>query len=354
MAVTSVTENGVTYTAGGAMSSEAEIRQTIDAPAKEKPDAPSAAVSDEELDAQPQDLKTDPKAADAKADDRNADGTFKSKAVAKPVKEDKYGGDPRKSLAAKVEYERQRADAAERRAADAEARATAKPVPVASAPVSETHAPAKGSSAYLQLVKDSESDPEWPKLEDYVAAGFQDPYAACNAAQAAFLQDKRLAARDQEAAEQSKHTEARERLHLSNQEGAEKYADWDALMQSAAGQKPLPAAVIQEIFESDSSADLRYHLLTHEDDLNALAGITDPIAAARAIGRLSARLVAVEAPASGPVETPRGSRAKPLIKPVSASPAAPEASPPDAIPFGPRYIQAMNELERKQRGARGA
>ncbi len=350
MAVTSVTEKGVTYMAGGAMSSEAEIRQTIDAPAKETPETP-VVVTDDELDAQPQDLKTIPAApvADAKGE-RNADGTFKAKAE----KPDKYGGDPRRSLAAKVEYERQRADAAERRAAEAEARSS-RPAQVAAEPEKiAAAAPVRGSSAYLQLVKDSESDPEWPKLEDYVAAGFQDPYAACNAAQAAFLQDKRLAARDQEAAEQSKHTEARERLHLSNQEGAEKYADWDALMQSAAGQKPLPAAVIQEIFESDSSADLRYHLLTHEDDLNALAGITDPIAAARAIGRLSARLVAVEAPASGPVETPRGSRAKPLIKPVSASPAAPEASPPDDLPFGPRYIQAMNDRERKQRGARGA
>jgi hypothetical protein len=210
-------------------------------------------------------------------------------------------------------------------------------------------------SQYLEFAKENSADPDMPVLQEYVEAfGPERAFDLWQVAISAFAADKKQVIYTREAAEQSKHTEARERLHVSNEAGAEKYPDWDAVMNSPAGKKYLPPAIVNEILELESSEDVRYHLLTHEDDFSALAAITDPIAAARAIGRLSARLVAVEAPASGPVETPRGSRAKPLIKPVSASPAAPEASPPDAIPFGPRYIQAMNELERKQRGARGA
>jgi len=103
--------------------------------------------------------------------------------------------------------------------------------------------------------------------------------------------------------------------------------------------------------DPDLSAELLHHLLTHPEDADQLARITNPIAAAREIGRLTARLSSAT---SGPETVLTQTNAKPLIKPVRPSVMAHESSPPDEMPFGPRYIAAMNEQERKAREARRA
>ncbi len=302
-------------------------------------------VSDEQpVDLKPADTETATE-DDSKTETqpRAEDGKFAAKDV---PKEDPKAGDPRRSHQAKINEERRLRGDAERRAQALEAEIATLKQPKA-APVAEPEVAAKGTPKYVALIKSIEADPDCPQIEDFTDAGFVDPYAAYNAARSAFITERVNS--QAEAARSATQAEARERELLSNIDtsGREKYTDWDTLYQSeAATTMVLSPAVLQELYaDPDSSADLIHHVLTHPDDLAVLAAVPDsPIAAARTIARLSAGLSAAS---SGPAtRTIPQTKAKPLIKPVSSSPVAPESADPTDLPFH-RYIAVENERERK-------
>jgi hypothetical protein len=279
-------------------------------------------------------------------------GQFKTKA-AEP-KADKYGGDPRKDKEAKVNRERALRGEAERKAADLEARLAAlesgKPAATATEPVT---APA----TYADMVKKYQGQSDFPRLDQF--SEFNDPYAAWQDAKAAFIQDKRLEERDQQARVQETQRRGNEAVASAHETGAEKFSDWAELMASDAAKVDLPPAVLREIYSDDYtnseqeslSADLIHHVLTHPDDLEMLRTAVDPIAAARLVGKLSASLVAAP---SGPAQATRPvTRAKPLIKPVNGSPAAPETSDPDPETTSQAdWNRIQNAKELKARRAR--
>ncbi len=279
---------------------------------------------------------------------RKEDGKFAAKDA--PKTEEPKSGDPRRSHQAKINLAIAGQREAERRAEAAEAEIARLRQPVQATPaVASDAAPVKaGTPKYVALIKSIEADPNCPQIEDFTDAGFTDPYAAYNAARSAFIAERMQSEAD--ASRAATHAEAQERELLTNidHSGREKYPDWDALYSSDAATKMvLTPAVLQELYaDPDSSADLIHHVLSHPDDLAALAAVPDdPIAAARTIARLSAGLSAAP---SGPASVSKPqTKAKPLIKPVSASPVAPEPSDPEDLPFGPKYIQAMNAKERK-------
>jgi len=334
----SVTEKGVTVTASAPVE---EIRDSAGFSAVSAPVA-----SESSLSADPGEVSSLPSSETATETtptepERHDDGTFK----AKPK-----DGDPRKSFQAKINEERRLRGDAERRAAELEAKLAAGTLSRPEAAGKPTASDTTQPPTYVALVKRYQSDPEWPTLTAFVEAGFDDPYAACNAAQAAFLQDKRSEEVRQETARTQAQESERQRIMAAHEAGAEKYADWGELFASDAAQIDLPAAVLQEIYrDSTLSADVIYHLLTHPKVLEPLLTITDPIAAARAITTLA---VGLSSAPSGPETAPKPTtRAKPLIKPVSASPAAPEAASVDDLPFGPRFVRETVKQEKAWKDA---
>lgn len=298
----------------------------------------------------------------AESQEREANGRYKSTkpnadtpeataaAEATPPKPEETG-DPRKSHQARINVAIAKQREAERKAAALEAEIARLKQPQTAAPQTPEASPQK-KAAIVERIANLQKDPEYPKWEDFQDAGFADPYTAYNAAQAAFVAEK-LELERAETRQQAEREQAhRSRLDSVHAEGAQKYQDWDALWDTpAASDLMLPAPVLEEIFvNSDSSADVLHYLLTHPDDLMALQGVADPIAAARAIARLP---IGVTSAPSGPESTPRPqTKAKPLIKPVSSAPVAAEALDPDDLPFGAKYIAIKNAQERKEQAAR--
>lgn len=295
--------------------------------------------------------------ADEEADaipspERNPDGTFKAKPAepAKPVKADKYGGDPRKDPQARIAAQAQRIKELETKLASgatpsvSESAGNARRAADAPAPTQP--------QTYAERVKRFEADPSYPK-DVSAFAEFGDPYAAMLAAQAAYIQDQTLAERDAQSAAQAMQDRLREPHLKAQADGAKKYADWDDLMASDLAKTDLDGAVLDAIYDnSDLSADVIHHLLTNPAEMQALATVKDPIAARLIVQGIvnSNGLIAVQ---SDSAEQPRPvTRAKPLIKSVKASTPAPEAAPPEKMPFGKAYIDRMNALERKEREAR--
>jgi hypothetical protein len=335
-----VTEKSVTVTANAP---EAEIREGAGfAPVGETPPVVTPPVADVVAAAAP-DAET---VIDS---DRNADGTFKPKAD--------VGGDPRKSFQAKINEERRLRGDAERRATELEAKLAAGTSSSGAAAGKPAPVDAPKPPTYLEMVTRYQTHPDYPQLDDFVQSGsFDDPYHACAVAQAAFLSDARDWERSESRRVASERQQVTTRVETAHREGAEKYPDWQTLFDSDEAKVDLPAAVINELYnDTTPSADLIHHLLTHPDELRSLATVEDPIAAARLVARLSANIpVGVSTAHSGPESTPPKppvTRAKPLIKPVSASPSAPDAVNPDDLPFGPNYVKLTAKQDRAWKDA---
>lgn len=320
--ITSVTEGRVTVTANDTEDNIREAAGFPDAPEPETPDTPD----------KPEKLEPEP-------GERNPDGTFKAKAAPEPAKPE---GDPRKSHQAKIniaiakqrEAER-RADEAERRATEREAelQALKQPPPTPAARV-EPPAP----SATRAKPTEAEIGEKYQTYGDFVED------------LADWKVEQREAQRDQIAAQRERESHVTTAVNLAT----ERHPDFAALM--ASDTRVYPDAVMEHLrveasLDPSLSAELLHHLLTHPDDAERLAKMHHPIAAAREIGRLTAGLSSAP---SGPETVLTHTTAKPLIKPVRSSVMAPESSPPEDLPFGPKYIAAMNERDRKAREARRA
>ena len=167
----------------------------------------------------------------------------------------------------------------------------------------ERTAPAAGAAretaavpAYLDLVRRYQADPEWPTIEAAAAAGFDDPYAAAVAAQAAFVQQRHVAERDQASAHQTRVDRAQARIDAA-------FTAARALPtfnQAALETVPYSPALAETIFESDLSGPLLNYFSEHPTEGRAIAAM-EPFAAARAIGKLESQLSAVSStPATSP------------------------------------------------------
>lgn len=126
--------------------------------------------------------------------------------------------------------------------------------------------------------------------------------------------------------EQAKAAESRvQTLQQKEQAFAEEHPDYFEV--TRAPHVPFTQAVISLMAEADKPADVAYHLAKNLDELAAIAAMT-PIAAARAIGRIEAKLEAPPAPAV-PREPPKKTtNAPPPPKTVSGA-GKPEVSVDD-------------------------
>ena len=351
--INSVTEGRVTVTAND---TEENIRAAAGFPDAAEPDAPASKPTETET---------------AKlAREREADWKFKAKEAdaepAKPAEADKKSGNPRTSYQAKIdlairnqrEAERQR-DELKQRLDEREAEYQARSQPAV--PAQPSQPAVTNTSRYLADVQRYQAEADAPKFQDFVDAGLDDPYTVHQAAMAAYIADRRLSERDamsmyiadrrqteyrETEARQAQERERHSHLQDSFSMAAERHPEIQDLL-SSPSQQAYPKAVVDHLmaeaaYDPSLSAELFHHLLTHPDDAARLAMITTPIAAAREVGRLTAGLSS--APPGPETDLPR-TMAKPLIKPVRPSVMAHESSPPDDLPFGPKYIAAMNERE---------
>jgi hypothetical protein len=171
--------------------------------------------------------------------------------------------------------------------------------PVApTAPPVQPVVPAPQAPAYLDLVKRYQTHPNWPTLDVAQAAGFDDPYAAMTAAQSAFIQQAQIAEHAQWSALQAKVT--RENAKIAEAFDAARKLEG---FKEEALAFPCPPALAETIFESDLSGPLLYYFSEHPTEGRAIAAM-EPLAAARAVGKLEAQLSAVSStPATSPSKT---------------------------------------------------
>jgi hypothetical protein len=190
-----------------------------------------------------------------------------------------------------------------------------------------------------------------PKLENFVSRPdlYPDAWEAYNEALIDWKADQKMAAWQQQQQQQAAEGDAIARINQHTDEGRETYADWNEALNDDGAQVMLPGHVLEAIHASDQAPHLVYYLSRHADEARAIAAAA-PYQALLMLGALTARSVAP--PPAQPPASPV-SRAKPPVKPVGATPTAPEAPNPNDLAFGPEYIRQMNALERKQKAARG-
>lgn len=133
--------------------------------------------------------------------------------------------------------------------------------------------------------------------------------------------------------------EIRTRWDMSEATAKEKFSDYDEVM--ADSEVKFSESVAVALLDSEIGPELAYYLKAHPDEAKNLAGMS-PVAAARAVGKLEAKL------ASSPTPKPKTS-APPPPKPVTAS--APAEGLSDKLDMG-EWIKRRNKqvLDRRQYG----
>lgn len=184
-----------------------------------------------------------------------------------------------------------RAEAAERRAADLEARlaATSTAAPASTAPPA-TAAPAPALRVYQtpRGPVDFASDDPSVIVDQFIALGYVDPYAAMN------LFTAKAALHFAESDRQTAATQARDKALVDDafHEVHEKYPDWSIeKLKTPEMQYPVPMTTARLIFESPVRADVIYYFSEHPAEGRKIAAM-DPLAAARALGALESTLSA--------------------------------------------------------------
>jgi hypothetical protein len=196
---------------------------------------------------------------------------------------------------------------------------------------------------------DDPRDPR-PTLEMMINAGVPDPYDAKADALVDWSErnrERRAQYLEQEAARHEAQTEVTARVQSFTAE----HPDYQEKL-AAIEHIKFDRLVGQALAEDEQGPAVAYFLAQHPDEAQRIA-LETPVAQVKEIGKLLSRMTS--APSGSEARAVSTSRAKPLIKPVSGSPVAPESRPPDELPFGSRYIREMNAQERKAREAmRGA
>ena len=271
-------------------------------------------------------------------------------ATTEPVAQPTKTGKPRTDVNARIgqmaEQKRlatERAEKAERELAELRAGQAPQPTtPPNTAPAPPVQTP-EAPPTYLDLVKRYQTDPAWPTFEAATAAGFDDPYGATVAAQAAFIQQRQTVEREQQTA----FTAARTREQQNIDKAFADARQMEGFKENALD-IPITPTFAKTIFESDLSGQLLYYFSEHPAEGRAIAAM-EPLAAARAIGKIEAGLAT-----SSPVvtSTPAAS------KTVSSAPAptttlgarhtpGPTDEVDDAVRAGDtgRFIEAANRRD---------
>ncbi len=131
--------------------------------------------------------------------------------------------------------------------------------------------------------------------------------------------------------------------------GQEQFPDWDAVMTSEHAKTFHAPALLQAIYELPDSAlsAKALHLLATDESVARQLADLPPLAAAAELGRYLASSAASSGPATSASPV---SRAKPLIKPVGASPVVSASGPPDPEKTSfADWVKINNQAERRQR-----
>lgn len=322
---------------------EAEVLATLKSLAKPAADEPVGGSAEIIPDEKPVDLQATVAPTSTETDEtktateRDASGKF--------VKKDPVQARIDKAVAAQRNAERER-DALK-------AQLASKPAETARTEPESTPARTAATPAptYGDLAKRYAAHPDYPKIEQFAAEA--DPYESWRRAESVFLADARYA--ELRVAEQAKQqqdaalTEAQERFEAHLKAGAEAHPDFDAVMSSEFARTFIfPPHIVEAINVSERGGDLMHYLASHPDEARAIAALP-PTQALLKLGSIDRQ---EPAPSGSGSRTPLVTRAKPPIKPVGSSPSSPDAVPPEDLPFGPKYIEAMNAKEQKQREAR--
>lgn len=128
-----------------------------------------------------------------------------------------------------------------------------------------------------------------PKLADFKE---YEEYADARSRWVARQELRRATAAAREAssreAAMQRAAEIRSRWESSESQAREKFDDYDEVM---AGPVRFPESVAVALLDSEHGPEISYYLKTHPDEAKALRGLT-PVAAARVVGKLEAKLSA--------------------------------------------------------------
>lgn len=110
-----------------------------------------------------------------------------------------------------------------------------------------------------------------------------------------------LSQRQTEAIAQQRQQDLAATVRSQYEAGAQKYEDFDDVVMDPA--LPMTQTVVEVLSESDIGADIAYYLAKHPSELRQIAGLS-PSAAARAIGKIEAKLEAAPPPPKSSAPAP--------------------------------------------------
>lgn len=116
-----------------------------------------------------------------------------------------------------------------------------------------------------------------------------------------------------------------------------------------AGARPGPENVLaDELIESEHPGRLLVHLSEHQEDLKRILSATSPREVAREVARAEARLAGTSPAPQPQSEKPEISRAKPPVRPVTASPPPTDDDIGDDLTYD-EHVRRMNAREKRRR-----
>lgn len=145
-------------------------------------------------------------------------------------------------------------------------------------------------------------------------------------------------AKDQDQEEDTEYTEALEDVTEAFDESRSKYDDFDDVV--TAPDVQITKDMVKALAEADNPGDVAYYLGKHKDEASRIAGLS-PLAQARAIGRLEAKVANIKPPGKKTTQAPDP------IEPVRGSDSTTKST--DDMDFS-EYERTMNDRERNGRG----
>lgn len=145
-------------------------------------------------------------------------------------------------------------------------------------------------------------------------------------------------AQDQDQEEDTEYTEALEDVTEAFDESREKYDDFDEVV--TAPDVQITKDMVKALADSDNPGDVAYYLGKHKDEASRIAGLS-PLAQAREIGKLEAKVANMKPPGKKTTQAPDP------IEPVRGSDSSSKSAAD--MDFS-EYERTMNERERNGRG----
>ncbi len=192
------------------------------------------------------------------------------------------------------------------------------------------------------VVQQKPADPAAPKREDYP------DYEAYIDARAEFVADQRFAKRESEQTKAQQEARARQESEATfsvyaerEAKAKEKYADFDEVVRDPS--LPITDAMFRALVLSDEGPELAYYLGNNRTEAQRIAALP-PIAQAREIGKLEAKLAIAPAPPK-PASV---SKAPAPIEPLSGGVTQVSDKPPDDPDEYKRWHDERERAKRKR------